>query len=115
MKTNFRKRWYLFVPLGILVLVGCVFAAMALWNWLMPLIFHLPELTFWQILGLMILSRIILGGRGHHPHPNKFAEHRMKGHLFDKWEKMTPEEREKFRENIRLHRSSWSHNWSEED
>jgi type IV secretory pathway TrbL component len=27
-----------------------------LWNWLMPVLFSLPEVTFWQALGLCLLS-----------------------------------------------------------
>ena len=29
-----------------------------LWNWLMPIIFKLPELTFWQSIGLLALVSI---------------------------------------------------------
>jgi hypothetical protein len=32
---------------------------MWLWNWLMPGIFNLPEITFWQALGLNALSTIL--------------------------------------------------------
>jgi hypothetical protein len=31
---------------------------MWLWNWLMPTIFSLPEITFWQALGLNALATI---------------------------------------------------------
>jgi len=31
---------------------------MWLWNWLMPVIFGLPEIGFWQAFGLLILSNI---------------------------------------------------------
>jgi hypothetical protein len=48
---------------GVLILV---FAAlimalptMLLWNWLMPTIFKLPEITFWQALGLIALAGCI--------------------------------------------------------
>jgi hypothetical protein len=30
-----------------------------LWNWLMPLIFGLPQITFWQAVGLNMLSSIL--------------------------------------------------------
>jgi hypothetical protein len=30
-----------------------------LWNWLMPLIFGLPHITFWQAVGLNLLSSIL--------------------------------------------------------
>jgi hypothetical protein len=32
---------------------------MLLWNWLMPNIFGLPEITFWQAIGLNLLSTIL--------------------------------------------------------
>ena len=44
-----------------IVIVG-LFAAlptMWLWNWLMPEIFNLIEITFWQSLGLVVLSSIL--------------------------------------------------------
>lgn len=34
--------------------------AMWLWNWLMPEIFGLPTINFWQANGLMFLSYLIL-------------------------------------------------------
>lgn len=42
---------------GIVVLVG--FILMWLWNWLMPVIFHLPLIGFWQALGLLALATIL--------------------------------------------------------
>lgn len=32
---------------------------MFLWNWLMPFIFDLPTITFWQAVGLNLLSSIL--------------------------------------------------------
>jgi hypothetical protein len=45
-----------------LVLCGAV--TMWLWNWLMPVIFKLPTITFWQAVGILILSHILFKG-GH--------------------------------------------------
>ena len=39
------------------VLLG--YPLMLLWNWLMPIIFGLPEITFWQAIGLNILSTVL--------------------------------------------------------
>jgi hypothetical protein len=40
-----------------------------LWNWLMPLLFSLKSITFWQAFGLVLLAKILFGGFGHgHPH-----------------------------------------------
>ena len=35
-----------------------------LWNWLMPMLFGLREVTFWQAVGILALSRILFGGLG---------------------------------------------------
>ena len=44
-----------------IVLVAALlgFPLMWLWNWLMPGIFNLPEITFWQALGLNALATIL--------------------------------------------------------
>lgn len=47
---------------GLAILFGYVI--MWLWNWLMPMIFGLPMLTFWQAVGLFALSKFLLGGIG---------------------------------------------------
>jgi hypothetical protein len=38
---------------------------MLLWNWLMPLIFGLPEITYWQAFGIVILVKLVFGTIGH--------------------------------------------------
>ncbi len=48
---------------GFLVLIGWV--VMSLWNWLMPDIFGLPRVGYWQAWGLLILSSILFKGSGH--------------------------------------------------
>jgi hypothetical protein len=35
---------------------------MILWNWLMPAIFHLGTLTYWQAFGIIILAKLVFGG-----------------------------------------------------
>jgi hypothetical protein len=35
---------------------------MLLWNWLMPAIFGLPTITYWQAWGLVLLSHILIKG-----------------------------------------------------
>jgi len=43
---------------------------MLLWNWLIPSLFSGPVITYWQALGLILLSKILFssgcGGRRHH-------------------------------------------------
>ena len=42
--------------LGLALVAFVVWCTMILWNWLMPEIFGLIELDFWQTFGLMVLS-----------------------------------------------------------
>lgn len=89
----------IFVPLAIFVFSEIV---LHLWNWLMPMLFHLPALTsFWQALGLMVLSWILFGGlRGLSGRGRRCRGH-WRGRMQGRWEEMTPEERERFREWVR--------------
>ncbi len=47
---------------GLAILFGYII--MWLWNWLMPEIFGLTTLTYWQAVGLFILFKILIGGCG---------------------------------------------------
>lgn len=63
-KAQFIVKGILF---GIVAGAALTVAIMLLWNWLMPLIFGLTVITFWQALGILALSKILFGG-GHGPH-----------------------------------------------
>ena len=81
------------MPVGFLaVAAGFSAVVMLLWNWLMPTIFGLGVINFWQALGILVLSRILFGGFGGHGLKKHHAEH----HMRKKWMKMTPEERQEF-------------------
>ena len=47
--------------IGVLMLAMILFGGplMLLWNWLMPTIFGLTEITFWQACGLQLLATIL--------------------------------------------------------
>jgi len=51
----------IFLVIGILMLAVILFGAplMVLWNWIMPTIFGLPEIGFWQACGLQLLATIL--------------------------------------------------------
>lgn len=96
MAKNRATRIVKFTVIGILALGVFGFLVMTLWNWLMPAIFGLKAINFWQALGLVILSKILFGGIHSHGRGHKHGGSRMR----ERWENMTPEEREKFREGI---------------
>ena len=84
-----RKKWIVIAPLAILaaglfVAVGGTIVRL-LWNWLLPSLFGFPEVTFWQALGLLALSRVLFGGCGGARSRSRY----------------TPEERERFRLALR--------------
>ncbi|MBL4606091.1 MAG: hypothetical protein JKY02_10650 [Flavobacteriaceae bacterium] len=60
--------------IGILITAFILFFGyiiMYLWNWLMPEIFGLTTITFWQAIGLGLLSKLLLGGFGGDKHGKK--------------------------------------------
>jgi len=82
--------------IGIMAIVVFGFVITALWNWLMPLLFGLRTITFWQALGLFILGKLLFGGFHRHGNGGRHWRRRMR----ERWEHMTPEEREKFRQGM---------------
>ena len=84
-----------FVTLALLVFG---FVTEHLWNWLMPAIFGLKAITFVQALGLVVLSKILLGG--FHKHAGGGPRGWKRG-MEDRWARMTPEERERFRAGMK--------------
>lgn len=51
-----------FIILFIVFILLFGYAFMWLWNWLMPDIFGLTTLTYWQAIGLLILAKLVFGG-----------------------------------------------------
>jgi hypothetical protein len=96
-----KKRWIVMAPLAILAML--LFIAIGgeivrqLWNWLLPPLFGWRQITFWQALGMLALSRILFGGfGGRGGYRSKFRRR-----LAERWEAMTPEERERIRQGMR--------------
>jgi hypothetical protein len=74
------------------------YVVMRLWNWLMPALFGWHVISFWQALGILVLSKILFGGfRGGRPGRRMHWRGRMR----ERWEGMAPEDREKFRQSMR--------------
>jgi hypothetical protein len=89
------------VKILLFMIVACFvfgFVTLHLWNWLMPAIFGLRVITFWQALGLVVLSKILFGG--FHKHGGGRGRG-WKRHMEARWAGMSDEEREKFREGMR--------------
>jgi hypothetical protein len=95
-----RRKWFYKIPGIILIVIVAValFGSIVqhLWNWLIPAIVGWHAITFWQAVGLLLLSKILFGGgfRGR-------GNMRWRSRMGERWEKMTPEEREKFSRGMR--------------
>jgi hypothetical protein len=84
MESNERK-WH-FSPMMIIgpilgfigiVLIGLLFgfAVQYLWNWIMPAIFSLRPITYWEGFGIFILAKLLFGGHhGFKHHGRKFKK-----------------------------------------
>ncbi|GAC1377551.1 MAG: hypothetical protein NVSMB30_24680 [Hymenobacter sp.] len=101
-----RKFWLLrglrFFFFAVLFVGAAVFLTRALWNGLVPELFHGPVLSLGQTLGLLLLSRILFGGL-HGGRAGGWAQRRrawQRG-MASRLEHLSPEEREKFRQQMR--------------
>ena len=96
-----KKHWFLriltMVFFAVLFLTVFSFVVMRLWNWLMPALFAWHVINFWQAAGILVLSKILFGGFRGRPGRRSYWRHRM----MERWETMTPEERDKFRQGMR--------------
>jgi hypothetical protein len=87
-------RWYFVVPIALIVLP--LFLALLgeivklLWNALLPPLFGWPQITIWQGLALLVLCRMLFGGFG--------GGGGGGGGRHSK--RMSPEERERFRQRM---------------
>ena len=89
------------VGMAVFIAIGGT-VVMLLWNWLAPLLFGLPMITFWQSVGLLALGRILFGGigRGGGCYRRCDSRGRIRERMDERWEKMTAEERERMRQGL---------------
>jgi len=97
MRTKWTVRIVKFLVFALIVFAVFGQVVHYLWNWLMPNIFGLHTITFWQALGLMALSWILFGGlRG-----GRHSRRSWRRGMWERWERMSPGEREEFVKGLR--------------
>lgn len=101
MKNDFStaKKVIMFIVFAPLFIFGFTAIVMWLWNALLPDILGVKEVTYWQAMGILVLSKILFGNFGgggskshHNGSKNKFRQ---------KWKSMTEEERAEFKQQWR--------------
>ena len=86
------KGKFVLIPVFILAFVAVKSAAvMFLWNYLVPDLFHGPEVTYVQALCLVVLAKLLVGFGG--PRGGGFG----RGGWGRKWKNMSEEDRAKLR------------------
>jgi Ca2+/H+ antiporter, TMEM165/GDT1 family len=110
-KVFFVKRAIAILVFVFGFVVGLSFAVMAIWNNVLVGVLHVGVINFWQALGIFGLAKILFGGfpgggrfggRG----PRRWREH-MEGGMKEKWMNMSPEEREKFKQDWKSRCGGW--------
>ncbi|MEC3964144.1 hypothetical protein [Flagellimonas halotolerans] len=82
------------VILGVLIFLLANYVLMRLWNWLMPDLFGVGTVTYWQALGIFVLAKLLFGfggggkGKGGSSHKKKIKSSNKCGSWrrdFDEW------------------------------
>jgi len=109
MKNVIRRKPYL-IPLFVILGVGAIalfgWVVMALWNAALVPATGAAIITFWQAMGLLVLSRILVGGFG-----GKGGAHSGRKWK-EKWTSMKPEDKERFPDYCR---NRWGKGFKEEE
>lgn len=102
---RFSVRFLLF---AVLVVALAGLAVMGLWNALLPALFGVPLITFWQALGLLVLGRLLFGfgfrprgygGWGYRDGWRGGPRHEgWREKMEERWKSLTPEQRERYRQ-----------------
>lgn len=99
MNKNRVARVLKFVLFAALFVAVFGFVVMWLWNWLMPALFGWHGIGFWQAVGILVLSKILFGGF----HGRHGGHMRWRHRMMERWDQMTPEERDRLRQGMRDH------------
>ncbi len=101
-----RKFWFL-IPFAVVGFVAVFsWAVYALWNGVLVEVVAVKTITYWQALGLLVLAKILFGGfpgRGGPCGGPPWRRRMMAKH----WESLSPEQREKMRDEMRHRFGDW--------
>src|ERR1700674_2288779 len=107
MNRNFwAKRILLIIVIAPLAIFVFGYIVMWLWNNALAPVLHISTITFWQGLGILVLSKILFSGPMGKSGPRRSY---WKRRMMRKWQNMTPEEREKFKQDWKNRCGDWGH------
>lgn len=96
MRRFSAKKFFMILTIAVAATLVFGFVVMSLWNAILPVVLGVKAITFWQALGILLLSKILFGGFGR---GGGFGHrrHEWRQQMQQKMSAMTPEEREKFK------------------
>ena len=92
---------YCLLAIAAIFLIGWV--VMLLWNAILPELIHVSPINYWQSIGLLVLCKILFGGLHSGGHKKKMWKKEME----EKWQHLTPEERENLKQEWRNRCRMW--------
>jgi len=107
-----RKKFF-FIPLILAAIALFAYITMVLWNALLPRIFNLTAITYWQAAGLLVLARLFFG----FGHSRRWGGHsyNMNWEVRSKIKNMSPDERKEFFRKMHYNREMWHRGCYEEN
>ncbi|MEO8712859.1 MAG: hypothetical protein ABI405_12080 [Parafilimonas sp.] len=96
-----RNRNKFFIGIPLIIIAGILlisFIVMQLWNAILPSVLNVHPITYWQAVGILILSKILFGSFGRRNFSSREKGWPRGMHWRQKWMNMSDEERAKFRE-----------------
>jgi hypothetical protein len=117
---------FVLIPLAVLTFIFlCPYIVLLLWNGVLTEVVDVKAITYWQAFGLLLLAKLLFGGfPGGRCSGRKCGAGRGKGRRFREqmmakkhWHALDPEQRERFRNEMRQHLSGGggSCDWDSED
>ena len=100
-RKNRVRRFVFFIPLFIAGMALFSFIVMLLWNAILPDVLNVKSITFLQAIGILILSKFLFGFGG------GGWRGRRRHYMQEKFTNLTPEEKEKFKEEWKDRCNRW--------
>jgi hypothetical protein len=106
MKTHSCGKFRFLFPVIVLVFLAIFsLAVYLLWNHVLVDVLGVRLITYWQALGILVLAKILFSG-----FPGRrggFGPPWRRRFMMERWESLTPEERERMREEMRQRFGDW--------
>lgn len=97
---------WVIIGLGFAGLLALVFGAAVMWVWnmLMPAVFGLSKITFWQAFGMVILAKLLFGGFSPHRRDRSHKDDRLHHDWHFPWKRSKAQ-----RQDLKSHYRDWKY------